>query len=81
MIKLDIQSVIFFYVCFTFLSILTLWLFSRQGPRMKIGRGDEVYTWKCSICSHDYIDSKGDDISTCPVCGSYNKRTKADGAS
>jgi len=75
MIKLDIQSVIFYYVCIALVGLMMLWIFSRpRGGRLRFGRGEEAYIWKCGICLHDYIDSSGEDISTCPVCGSYNKK-------
>ncbi len=75
MIKLDIQSVIFCYVCAGLVAFMLLWIFSRpRGPRLKLGRGEDAYIWKCGICLHDYIDSSGEEISVCPVCGSYNKK-------
>jgi len=35
--------------------------------------------WKCSVCSNDYVDSKHEDISVCPLCGSYNKKEEEKG--
>ena len=35
---------------------------------------DIDYIWKCSVCAHIYVDSKHEGMSTCPLCGSYNKR-------
>jgi rubrerythrin len=36
--------------------------------------GKFEHIWKCSVCFNDYVDSKHEDISVCPVCGSYNKK-------
>ena len=76
MIKLDISTIIFFYILFSVICTLFLWaLFGYKG----VGRrpaGDEDYILKCSVCFYSYIDSRREDISVCPVCGSYNKKTE-----
>ena len=74
MIRLDISTLMFFYTLFSVITILIIWVFfgyKRAGSR--IGK-DMEYTWRCSVCSHSYIDSKHDEISVCPLCGSYNKK-------
>ena len=74
MIKLDISTLIFFYTLFSAIIILVIWVVvaykKRDGPAGK----DMDYTWKCSVCFHSYIDSKHDEISVCPLCGSYNEK-------
>ncbi|MFA6078345.1 MAG: hypothetical protein WC779_01170 [Candidatus Omnitrophota bacterium] len=74
MIKLDITSFIFYYILLSAIVILTIWLFFGyrriKGPTQK----DVDFIWKCSVCFNDYIDSKHDEISVCPLCGSYNKK-------
>jgi len=74
MIKLDISTLIFFYALFSVIAILFIWVaFGYKG--MKSFRAKDVdYIWKCSVCSHIYVDSKHEDMSVCPLCGSYNKR-------
>lgn len=74
MIQLDIQSVIFYYVCVSLVALMALWLFSSRGKKLKINGREETSVWKCGICLHDYIDSTSEDMSVCPMCGSYNKR-------
>ena len=39
-----------------------------------MGINEVDYAWRCSVCSHSYIDSKHDEMSVCPLCGSYNKK-------
>ncbi|MDD5436015.1 MAG: hypothetical protein PHX20_00500 [Candidatus Omnitrophica bacterium] len=74
MIKLDIGSLIFYYTLFSAITILVIWtLFAYKRPKGTAAR-DVDYTWKCSVCYHSYIDSKHDEISVCPLCGSYNKK-------
>jgi hypothetical protein len=73
MIRLDISTLIFFYVLFSVIVILVVWIVS--GYRKLSGPADNIdYTWRCSVCSYAYIDSKHDEISVCPLCGSYNKK-------
>jgi hypothetical protein len=79
MIKLDVQSVIFFYVCLPLVALVGLWVFAGRGPKVHLKEREDVYMWKCAICSHDYIDSTSEDISVCPLCGSYNKKTTGAG--
>lgn len=74
MIKLDISTLIFFYILFSVIFILIAWLVvGYKGRKNHLAR-DKDYIWKCSVCFHNYIDSRHDDLSICPLCGSYNKR-------
>ncbi len=76
MIRIDITTLVFFHVLFSVVAILTVWTVLGYR-RMKSASGsvnNVEFIWKCSICFHDYIDSLHDDISVCPLCGSYNKR-------
>jgi hypothetical protein len=74
MIKLDFSTFIFLYVLFSVVGILILWvvLGYKRIKRPKAIEPD--YIWKCTVCFNDYIDSRHEDLSVCPVCGSYNKR-------
>lgn len=74
MIKLTISSLIFIYCIFTVIITLIIWIVSlyKRAGRFEHKETDSV--WKCSVCSNVYIDSKHEEISLCPLCGSYNKR-------
>src|SRR3990167_5420458 len=74
MIKLDIATLVFFYILFSAIFILIGWLsFSYRGAkRHSIKERD--YLWKCSVCFHIYVDSRHEEISRCPLCDSYNKK-------
>jgi len=76
MIKLEVQSAFFYYVAFFLIALVALWIFSGRGPRLNIRKRERVHFWKCAICLHDYIDSKNDELSVCPLCGSYNRRER-----
>ena len=76
MIRIDITTLVFFYILFSVVAILVIWAilgYKRKGS-VSVPVDNAEVVWKCSICFHDYIDSLHDDISVCPLCGSYNKR-------
>jgi len=74
MIRLDISTLIFFYTLFSAIIILIVWIASGYRRRKIFSGRDVDYIWKCAVCSNIYVDSKYEDISKCPLCGSYNKR-------
>ncbi len=74
MIKLDISSLIFFYTLFSGVIILIIWIAAGYRSKKRDFSRDIDYIWKCSVCYHGYVDSKHEDISVCPLCGSYNKK-------
>ena len=76
MIKVDISTALFLYLLATAVFILIIWSFFDFGTKLKTFSSDEKNIWHCTICTLTYIDSKHDDISACPRCGSYNQKTE-----
>jgi hypothetical protein len=77
MIRIDITSLMFLYTLFSVVMLLVVWAVLGYRKFKGVARQDQGHienAWKCSICFHAYIDSLHDDISVCPLCGSYNKR-------
>ncbi|MFA6141726.1 MAG: hypothetical protein WC738_00330 [Candidatus Omnitrophota bacterium] len=74
MIKLDISDLIFFYTLFSAVVILVFWIAGGYRRKRDVSSREVDYIWKCSVCSNVYVDSKYEDMSKCPLCGSYNKR-------
>ena len=74
MIKLDISTLIFYYTLLSAIIILIVWIASGYRRRKGFSARDADYTWKCAVCSNVYVASIYEDISKCPLCGSYNKR-------
>ncbi len=72
MIKLDISVAVFFYLLFSFVLMLLLWLFQGYRKRGVKFRADHEYIWRCEICAHTYLHSKDERVSKCPQCGSLN---------
>ncbi len=79
MIKLSISALIFFYTIFSVIIVLIIWIVSGYRRMRRVPPKDIDYIWKCSVCYNTYIDSKHEDISVCPLCGSYNKREQKGG--
>jgi rRNA maturation endonuclease Nob1 len=74
MIKLTVSWLIFFYTLCSVIIIIIIWIISNYKEMKKPEAGKFEHIWKCSVCFNDYVDSKHEDISVCPVCGSYNKK-------
>ena len=79
MIRLSISALIFFYTVFSVIIILIIWIVYGYRGMRRVPPKDIDYIWKCSVCYNTYIDSKHEDISVCPLCGSYNKREQKGG--
>jgi len=78
MIKIDITTLIFFYILLYVIGILLIWVFSAYKKTRRIIEPANIENiWKCSICLNTYVDSLHEDISVCPLCGSYNKKDKS----
>ena len=74
MIKIDISLLIFFYILFSAIVILLVWVIAGYKEKRDFSLKDVEYIWKCKVCSNIYIYSRHEDMSECPLCGSYNKR-------
>ena len=74
MIELDISQAVFLYLFFSVIGILILWIFFEERFKFVYFREEDVYVWQCNICAYAYVDSKGEDISRCPRCSSFNSR-------
>ena len=78
MIPLNVSTLIFLYVMCSLLVIFLLWiLFEKRAAHPKYVR-EKADVWECAICAHTYVDSTHHEISQCPQCKSYNKRSPED---
>lgn len=75
MIKIDISLLIFCYILFSAIVILLVWVTAGYRGKKDLSLKDVECIWKCKVCSNVYIDSRHEDMSKCPLCGSYNKRS------
>jgi uncharacterized paraquat-inducible protein A len=54
-------------------AVAVVWGFSRT-QKEKESSLDPKHIRYCAICTYSYVNTHGEDITTCPRCGSYNKR-------
>lgn len=75
MFPVSISMAVFLYVTSALAALFTLWfLFERSSVLPKFVR-EKADVWECSICAYAYVDSTHHEISQCPQCKSYNKKT------
>lgn len=73
MIEIDFSTFICYYLLGAIVVILIFWLFDIKS-QLKKRSLDTHCVWQCSICTYVYFDPRSGNISSCPVCGSFNKR-------
>ncbi|MDP8216312.1 MAG: hypothetical protein P9L98_03205 [Candidatus Kaelpia imicola] len=74
--SLKLEWIIFLFLFLPLSAIILLWLFSCQERKGESQlRRDKI--WECEICYGVYRADGRDEISKCPLCGSYNKRGPA----
>lgn len=78
MINLDFSWAVALSVLFPLALILPAWIYAKKHKERDLFL-DSRFIWFCTICSYTYVNTKEDAISTCPRCGSYNKRQEPGG--
>jgi hypothetical protein len=73
MIYIDFSWAIALYILFILFTLISLWIFTKDEKAKGLTL-DPRYIWFCSVCTYNYINTKENEISVCPRCGSYNKR-------
>ena len=75
MFRLDVSTAVCVYVMSSLLVIFILWIvFEKKTILPKFIR-EEADVWECLICAHTYVDSTHQEISQCPQCKSFNKKS------
>ncbi|MDD5449201.1 MAG: hypothetical protein PHO42_01195 [Candidatus Omnitrophica bacterium] len=75
MIKIEISLAVCLYLVFSVIGFLIIWLLIDSKKGVKKIHPEEKFVWQCSICTFFYIDSQNDELSICPRCGSYNRKS------
>lgn len=78
MIKVDISTAVFLYIMSTLFVIFFLWIFFEKKAVLPKFVRQEADVWECAICAYTYVDSNHHEISQCPQCKSYNKKSIED---
>ena len=78
MFRMDVSTAVFIYVMSSLLVIFFLWIFFEKKTVLPKFIREEADVWECAICAHIYVDSTHHEISQCPQCKSYNKKSSED---
>lgn len=78
MFRLDISTAVFIYLMSSLLIIFFLWIFFEKKAALPKFVREEADVWECAICAHTYVDSQHQEISQCPQCKSFNKKSSDD---
>jgi len=73
MISIDFSTAISLYLFVLISVVLLIWLLVKIQKDKNLSL-DPKFIWFCSICTYTYINTKEEAITTCPRCGSYNKK-------
>jgi rubrerythrin len=73
MIIIDFSVAIALFVLLVVNTVLLLWLRDKKQTDKNLTL-DTRFVWFCSICAYTYINTRDENISLCPRCGSYNKK-------
>ena len=76
MIRIDVSLAVVLYVMSSLLVVFILWVFFEKKVVLPKFVREEADVWECSICAYTYVDSTHQEISQCPQCKSYNKKTQ-----
>ena len=74
MLLVNFSFAVAIYLCLFLIFVLLVWVSGNKLKDKDLSL-DPKLIWFCSICSYTYINTKEGFISTCPRCGSYNKKT------
>ena len=78
MIHLDVSMAVFWYLMSSLTLVFLVWVFfERRASSPKFVR-EKADVWECAICAYTYVDSTHTEISQCPQCKSYNKKSPDD---
>jgi rubrerythrin len=73
MISLNFSLAVALYLAGVLIVVLFAWLLAKRQKERELFLNPD-FTWFCVVCTYTYINTRDDLISTCPRCGSYNKK-------
>ena len=75
MFRMDVSTAVFLYVMSSLAVVFFLWIFFEKKAVLPKFVREEADVWECAICAHTYVNSTHHEISQCPQCKSYNKKS------
>lgn len=53
---------------------LFLWIRTEGKKSVRIPEFKKEDIWRCPICTYVYVETEHEELSTCPRCGSINRK-------
>ena len=75
MIPVDISTAVLIYLTVALLGVILVWVRFERGTAFKKYQVHPKEVWNCSVCTYTYVDSLHQELSRCPQCKSWNRRT------
>ncbi len=73
MISVDLSWFVTVVMSAVLLAAVFAWVHGQRFRDRKLSL-DPRYIWFCSVCTYTYVNTRDEIITTCPRCGSYNKK-------
>jgi len=73
MLNLDFFWASAVYLIITIAVVFFFWALNKEKKSKDLSL-DAKFIWFCNVCTYTYVNTKEELISTCPRCGSYNKK-------
>ncbi|MCK4249644.1 MAG: hypothetical protein KAX15_07680 [Candidatus Omnitrophica bacterium] len=78
LINLDIKTALALYTLVPAALLIGVWIIAEFFNKPLRFTLEEKLLWQCDICAYVYINIEETNLSVCPRCGSYNKKTEPD---
>lgn len=78
MIPVDISTAVLIYLTVTLLGVIFVWVRFERSTAFKKYQVHPKEVWNCTVCTYTYVDSLHRDLSKCPQCKSWNRRSEAE---
>ena len=75
MIPVGISMAVLIYLFMTLAGVLFLWVRFERSEAFKKYQTHPKEVWNCTVCTYTYVDSLHRDLSRCPQCKSWNRRS------
>ena len=75
MFPIDFSVFFCYYLSVFFVVFLGVWFLGRSPFSRRKALLQAHQIWQCSVCTYVYFESRNLKISTCPLCGSFNKKS------
>lgn len=76
MIPVDISTAVLIYLSVTLIVVMCVWVRFERSEAFKKYQTHPKEVWSCTVCTYTYVDSLHQQLSRCPQCKSWNRRSE-----